>query len=282
MGLCIASTYIATSTIQRFREIRQAKGNGASRVNNLLSYISAAFNWAIRNDYVEQTPFRRGGLAVIKKDRPVKRDRRLDSGEELKLLNAANEHLRDVVLAAVETGMRRGEILSLQWKHVQGLSVESGKQSGSRARSCSSPPRTQKQGPRDAFQFRSVKVILAHRRFDPSGSPKPSEAYIFGTAIGERVANVQHAWSTAILKAHGHKSPWRKRTGRLDDAARAALARIDLHFHDLRREAGSGWLEGGVPLHTVGALARAHVDRTDEHLSRIIGPDTTRCNAPLR
>jgi integrase len=41
------------------------------------------------------------------------------------------------------------------------------------------------------------------------------------------------------------------RTENLDQSSRAELAAIDLHFHDLHREAGSRWLEGGVSLMTV-------------------------------
>src|SRR5438046_221792 len=55
--------------------------------------------------------------------------------------------------------------------------------------------------------------------------------------------------TAAVLKAHGWKPTSKRRS--LDTVSRAEFARIDLHFHDLRREAGSRWLEGGVPLHTV-------------------------------
>jgi integrase len=41
------------------------------------------------------------------------------------------------------------------------------------------------------------------------------------------------------------------KTAALDPESREALRRIDLNFHDLRREAGSRWLDGGVPLHRV-------------------------------
>jgi hypothetical protein len=41
------------------------------------------------------------------------------------------------------------------------------------------------------------------------------------------------------------------RTKALAAESRAALRTINLHFHDLRREAGSRWLDDGVPLHHV-------------------------------
>ena len=49
------------------------------------------------------------------------RDRRLEPGEEEILLNACEEYggfIRDAVIFAIETAMRRGEIANLEWKHV--------------------------------------------------------------------------------------------------------------------------------------------------------------------
>ncbi|HAU91811.1 MAG TPA: site-specific integrase [Alteromonas sp.] len=54
---------------------------------------------------------------------PVKgkaRDRRLKFGEEAKLLNAAKAYggkIHDIVLLAIETGMRRSEIIGMEWMH---------------------------------------------------------------------------------------------------------------------------------------------------------------------
>ena len=54
----------------------------------------------------------------------------------------------------------------------------------------------------------------------------------------------------------------------LTAASRATLATIDLHFHDLRREAGSRWLEGGVPLHTIRDwLGHTSIAQTSTYLS---------------
>jgi integrase len=45
------------------------------------------------------------------------------------------------------------------------------------------------------------------------------------------------------------------------------LQRIDLHFHDLRREAASRWHEGGFQLHEVrDLLGHANVSQTDTYL----------------
>ena len=56
--------------------------------------------------------------------------------------------------------------------------------------------------------------------------------------------------------------------GKLSDACRQRLIEIDLHFHDLRHEAGSRWLEGGMPLHHVKDLLRhANIKTTDTYLN---------------
>jgi len=43
---------------------------------------------------------------------------------------------------------------------------------------------------------------------------------------------------------------------------------IDLHFHDLRHEAGSRWLEAGMPLHHIKELlGHANISQTDTYLN---------------
>ena len=49
------------------------------------------------------------------------RDRRLEPGEEKKLLEAATEYggiIKDVIVLALETGARRGELANLQWSYI--------------------------------------------------------------------------------------------------------------------------------------------------------------------
>jgi integrase len=50
--------------------------------------------------------------------RGTARDRRLEEGEEELLLNAAKPDLRPVILFALETAMRREEIATLTWPHI--------------------------------------------------------------------------------------------------------------------------------------------------------------------
>jgi integrase len=87
---------------------------------------------------------------------------------------------------------------------------------------------------------------------------------VFGV-LGERVKSIKKAWQTCVLRAQGHE-PVSRTNGKLDEA-RAAL-RADLHFHDLRHEAGSRWLEAGMPLRNVKEmLGHANISQTDTYLN---------------
>lgn len=47
------------------------------------------------------------------------RSRRLEDDEDDRLLAHAGPHLRACIECTLETGMRRGEILGVQWKHLK-------------------------------------------------------------------------------------------------------------------------------------------------------------------
>ena len=59
---------------------------------------------------------------VSKPKENLPRDRRLEIGEEKLLLKgcsqSTNPYLEHLVVLAIETAMRRGELLKLEWKHV--------------------------------------------------------------------------------------------------------------------------------------------------------------------
>lgn len=62
----------------------------------------------------------RGGDPLISIADERKRERILTRDEELRLLSACEnrKHLRAILICALDTGMRRGEILGLKWSDV--------------------------------------------------------------------------------------------------------------------------------------------------------------------
>jgi integrase len=281
---------IVTDTVERFREVRRQQ-TGVVGVNRLLGILRALYNWAVRVGYVDRTPFKRNGEVVVKLEDESARTRRLQAGEGEKILAHASPSLHALITAAIETGMRRGELLSLQWMQVEGLTVEDDGTMTWAPRAVIFLPaaKTKTRKDRRIPVSQRLKAVLEMRRLDPAGGPLPTDAHVFGTEIGTRVDGFRRAWATAVLRGHGHQ-PRYTAVGQLDAASRTKLNGIDLHFHDLRREAGSRWLEGGVPLHTVRDwLGHTSIAQTSTYLSSTIDTahdamarfDAGRTNLPL-
>ena len=261
---------IVTDTIERYREGRRSHGTGPGGTNRSLSRLRALYNWAVRVGYVDATPFKRGTESVIKLSRETLRSRRLnaDIDEEAHLLAACNPHLRAVTEAALETGLRRGELSSLQWKQVEGVTVNGTTLTWApRAELVLPWKKTKGRRARRIPVSSRLKSILEMRRFDPAGVPLSLDSFVFGNEIGQRAQSTKRAWHTAVLKSHGYR-PTYTMTMNLTPESRADLATIDLRFHDLRREAGSRWLEGGVPLHTIRDwLGHTSIAQTSTYLA---------------
>ena len=81
--------------------------------------LSALINTG-RTEWGLENVLRTNPVSLISKPRASRpRDRRLEAGElERILLACENTWFKPVVLFAIETGMRRGEILSLTWTNV--------------------------------------------------------------------------------------------------------------------------------------------------------------------
>jgi integrase len=233
--------------------------------NRDLALLRAAFNWAVLGGLVASTPFKVSTVSAVKLQREEPRSRRLHAGEDEALLLTAKGNLRDLIVAALESACRLGELLSLQWHQVRGdLFLPGGK--------------TKAKKPRRVPISSVLAGVLATRRNDPAGEPLPPDAFVFGDQVGRRQGSVDRAWEVAVLKAHGSTPTWirkgKSRSAKLSAESRAALKAIDLHFHDLRREAGSRWLDAGVPLSMIQKwLGHATLAQTSTYLAATAGGD---------
>jgi len=106
--------------ITKFREDRLGVVSAGTVLKDL-GLLSAVINTG-RTEWGLENVLRTNPASIISKPRaPRPRDRRLEAGELERLLAAGpspNPWFRAVVLFAIETGMRRGEILSLTWENV--------------------------------------------------------------------------------------------------------------------------------------------------------------------
>ena len=118
-----------------WRDRRLAAGAAGATVNRELNVISAVINWARKDLMVSMD----NPVAAIRRPPAGKsRDRRLEPGEDVRLLKALSDHsgqearedgkkyrvgtrnpwIKPLARLALETAMRRGEILALEWENV--------------------------------------------------------------------------------------------------------------------------------------------------------------------
>lgn len=98
-------------------EVKTEWQRAPATVNRELEVLSKIFTMAVDNGITASNPCRK----VKKFRQDNQRNRYLTTDEEEKLMAALNgrrAHLRPIVVIALNTGMRRGEILGLTWSNV--------------------------------------------------------------------------------------------------------------------------------------------------------------------
>lgn len=106
-------------TIVKFKKAPPRQRSIAT-VNRELTVLKRMLSIAFREGWILRHPFS-GSDVLISASDETKRTRILTKEEESLLLDACDERrekLRAIIICALETGMRRGEILSLRWSDV--------------------------------------------------------------------------------------------------------------------------------------------------------------------
>jgi integrase len=255
---------ITEHELEAFHADQRGIGRAASTLNHQVQVITAAFRWAVKKGYLARSPL--SDDSALKRTTVAQRRRRMGPEEESKLLTAAEDltrkgaghRLQWLILAALETGARLGELLALTWADVnleKRTILIRAEETGARKTGRS----------RRLPMSATLAATLEMAKLDPAGRRFKPTAYVFG-AFGERIHSVDKAWSTAVLRAHGHQPTWTA-TGGLTADSRQRLTAIDLHFHDLRHEAGCRWLEAGWPIHHIREmLGHANLTQTSTYL----------------
>jgi len=98
---------------------QHGKVRAIASTNREISCLHHIFTKAVEWEMIERSPFDRGKSLLAKENN--KRFRYLDQDEIDRLLeNCVNDYTSDITVAAINTGMRRQEILSLTWKQIRG------------------------------------------------------------------------------------------------------------------------------------------------------------------
>ena len=217
------------------RLLEKAKGR-VTGVNRRLSKLRQILNWARDWKFIAAVPFSRN-LVSLDIDLEIARERRLESGEEEALLAAADPEMRLRIIAALDTGMRKGEMLRVQLKRVD---FENGFILLPRRVLVKDVYRqnTKNDKTRRVPLTPRLMELLKQRRFiGPEG-------YAFGDVAGGLVEDIKKPWAGVNLAAHGYQVKWTA-SRNLAPQCWDDLRKINLHWHDLRHEALSRLGESG-------------------------------------
>jgi len=96
------------------------KQRSVATVNRELTVLKRMLSIALREGWILRHPFA-GSDTIISTSDETKRTRVLSRDEEDLLIDACDENrtaLKSIIICALDTGMRRGEIFSLRWRDV--------------------------------------------------------------------------------------------------------------------------------------------------------------------
>lgn len=206
-------------------------------VNRKLSAVRSLLNWAVDDKRIDANPLKaeeltakRLGVASKKNPDAERVDvRALTSAEEKRLRDAlpTDGYIRPLVLVALGTGLRRGELLRLKWSDVDfdhnAITVA-----------------ISKSGKRRVVPFDSdVRAVLLSWR----GRKYKATAPVFAGLDGAHgLVNIKRQWF----------------------AVRAAAKLPRARFHDLRHTHASRLLNAGTPMFMVARLLGHSEERTTE------------------
>jgi integrase len=107
---------ITKSLAEEFRKKRHARNPAIkdATINRDLSVLRHILYWAVDEQLLAANPLARMKMA---RERRIRRQI-LSLAEEALLLGVAKDHLRAMILIALDTGMRRGEVTSQRWEDV--------------------------------------------------------------------------------------------------------------------------------------------------------------------
>lgn len=207
---------ITTQDVEKYKAERANDVVGKNKkispatVNRELATLKTMFSKAVAWGKLKDSPAK--NVQFLRE--PEGRVRYLEKEEIVKLLAKCSARLRSIVIVALNTGMRRGEILNLKWHDVDFqrdiISLFDTKNGESR------------KIPMNA----QVKVTLIKVK------KHPESQYIFCNRKGEPLSNVRKSFFTAIQNA----------------------GIINFHFHDLRHTFASQLVMAGIDINTTREL----------------------------
>ena len=213
----ILLSQISAKMISEYKIKRRGDGVSPRTINYELGLMSHAFSLAMKEwEWVTDNP-----VVRVRKERVNnKLERWLTLDEERKLLVASPLWLREIILFAIQTGLRQGEILRLKWSQIdferKTLLITE-----------------QKNRSVDTLPLSATALHVLKKK--APGNPDP-DALVFVSKLGKRID------SSVLIRAF--------------HLAERKAGIPKLRFHDLRHTFATRLIQNGVDLFTVQKLGR--------------------------
>jgi integrase len=107
---------ITRARLAEYVSARKRERVKSATIRRNLACLSSILTQAVNWDWLAHNPVRAFDKRTVREAKP--RVRYLTQDEYERLLRAAGEHLRPMIVLAVHTGMRADELLSLEWRQV--------------------------------------------------------------------------------------------------------------------------------------------------------------------
>jgi len=221
-------------------EEEEGKQRSVADVHRSLELMRRILNVAKREGWIDENPFGRGDALIIKSHEQP-RQRILSREEESKLLAQCvgrRKHLKAIIICALDTGLRRGELFKLTWQdvdletgfvYVRELNSKTGK---SRLVGLTDRAKSELSGLRSAARGESVFNITDVKRAFTSAC---KDAGI----TGFRFHDLRHTFCTRLVEAgvpmakamrlsgHSQTSTFLRYTNTDEDTIRSAAAALN-------------------------------------------------------
>ena len=218
------------------------KGNKPQTGNRYIALLNRVFKEAVDRGFARENP--------VSRVRRVREETRavpyLDEADLARIVAAAKPWLRPLILLAVDSGLRRGELLALQWRDID------------LNRAVLVVRHSKSKRPREIPLTDRARAILGDLRAARGPVPLLAEDPVFADLAGR----------------HQNWGPLSVSLGFRKAAKKAGFN--DLRFHDLRHAFCSRLAQLGVPLSTVALLAGHSSLTVTNRYARHVPKDATR------
>ncbi|MGH9415602.1 MAG: tyrosine-type recombinase/integrase, partial [Terriglobales bacterium] len=206
---------ITPFAVEKYKQARLEAGKAPATVNREVACLKHMLNMAVQWGYLRDNHLR--PVRLLREENIV--ERIVTSAEETRLLAAAHDPLRDMLVVALHSGMRLGEILKLPWSCVD-------------------------------FERSLITIINAK---NGRSRKVPMNAVVVETLKQRRPTQAKVATALFVFGDPRTGRPF----GSVKTAFRATLRRAEiksLRFHDLRHTFATRLVADGVDLVSVKEL----------------------------